>query len=276
VIAATGKETEVKKPRPEDQEWYFFKAGSDAGLKAGPFSWERLVAHAQNGTLERADVVWDPNSGWKKAEQVPGLFPAATSPWVTGSASDTPPLSPPPETPGRSRVYWLAALATLVIIGGALGAYFGLARDDGTATTTTTITIAVTTTRQAATTVSEPTTVAEPTTVTETTTVSGTPVRYLDEKDSGHELVAHVGDRLRVEFKPRVSAKVKAVSWFFLPEGTNIVQKTGSDSEIVDGGIVSTWVELQAVAAGRVTVRAKYEYPDGTIIAMWVVYLFIQ
>ena len=151
----------MKKPRPEDQEWFFFKAGSDAGLKAGPFSWERLVSQAQNGTLARADVVWDPNSGWKKAEQVPGLFPEAATPWVTGSPVDTPPLGPPPETPGRSRIYWLAALATLVIIGGALGAYFGLAQDDGTATTTTTKTIAVTTTQQAATTVTETTTVTD-------------------------------------------------------------------------------------------------------------------
>ena len=72
---------------------------------------------------------------------------------------------------------------------------------------------------------------------------------------------------------PGQGAKVQAVSWDFIP---GVVNKTGSDSVVVAGGIVSTWAEFQAVAAGQVTVRATYEYRDGTITAMWVVYLFVE
>jgi hypothetical protein len=247
------------RPRPEDQEWYFFKAGSDAGLKAGPFSWERLLVQARNGSLEPADVVWDPNSGWKTATQVPGLFPAKASSGVAGPLVDTPPLGPPPSTRGRSRLYWLSALVALVIVGGGLGAYFGLRNDGGDATATTT-TIPVTTTQQASTT-------------TEATAVSQSPVTYLGNKDDGHEVRLHVGDRVRVDLQPRADDRIKSLRWDYSP---GVVREIGSDSVVADAILASSWLELQAVVAGKVTVKAEYEFPDGIIRVNWVVYIRVE
>jgi hypothetical protein len=252
--------------KPEAQEWFFFKAGSDAGLKAGPFSWERLLAQAQGGALEPTDVVWDPNSGWKTAAQVPGLFPSVAAPGVTGTFPDTPAKIPFAANRGRSRLYLLSALVALVIVGGGLGAYFGLAGDGGDV-------VATTSTIPGATTIPVTTTGSTGTSVTVTTSVGGTPLLYLAKKDTGHEEVLHVGDRVRIDLKPWKGDKIKSVEWDYR---LGAVREVDSGSETAGSAVVASWLELEAVVAGPATVRAVYHYPDGTARATWVVYLFVE
>jgi hypothetical protein len=257
VLVAVGKENRVRE-KPEAQEWFFFKAGSDAGLKAGPFSWERLLVQAQRGILELTDVVWDPNSGWKTADKVPGLFPEVVSPGVPSSFPETPLSKEPGKSRRRARVYWLSALAALVIVGGALGAYFGLTRDGGPGTVTT-VTVAATQSTD--------------TTVTASTVVGGAAVTRLDRRYSGHEVSLHVGDRVRIDLEPWPGDKIKSVLWKYQGVG---IQETDSGSEVVDDAVVTSWLELQAVTAGDVTVRAQYEYLDGRVRTTWVVYLLVE
>jgi hypothetical protein len=273
VQTTTGKETGVI-ARPEAQEWFFFKAGSDAGLKAGPFSWERLVAQAQSGILEPTDVVWDPNSGWKTAAKVPGLFPAVPIPGMVAAYPDTPALESSSAGSRRSRVYWLSGLAVLVIVGGGLGSYFGLAHDGGGVAATTTTSAVTTTVSGVTTTVSAVTTTqSTATTVTQTTVAAGAPVVRLGKADFGHPVRLKVGDHVRIDLQPWIGDKVKSVVWDYRP---GIVQQTGSGSDKAGSAIVATWIELEAVAAGPVTVRAEYQYPNGTARAIWVIYLFVE
>jgi hypothetical protein len=264
-VSATGKEIRVRASR-EAPEWYFFKAGSHAAEKTGPFSWERLRLQAQEGALEPADVVWDPGTGWRTAAQIPGLFPAVASPGVAGTYPDTPPPGPSAITRGRSWLPWLAALVALVIVGGGLGTYFGFLRDSDKATASyqTTTTVAATTT-----TIPVTTAQSTATTVTETTTVSEPRALNLDESDNGREVALHVGDRVRIELKPNVNHRVRSVAWDFEPI---VVQERDSGSEKAGDRVVGCWLELEAAVAGLVTVRAQYEYKFGTVKTTWVVY----
>jgi hypothetical protein len=257
---------DVVRGKTEDQEWYFFKADSDAGLKAGPFSWERLLAQAQSGTLEPTDVVWDPNSGWKTAAKVPGLFPSVSAPVVMGTFSDTPAKIPFAASRRHRRLYWLSALAALIIVGGGLGAYFGLTRAGGDE-------IAITTTIQITPTTTLFTTASTAPTSTETTTAGGAPLKYLGKKDTGHEVTLQVGDRVRIDLEPWVGDKVKSVRWDYR---SGVVRKTDSGSQMAGKTVLASWLELQAAVAGPATVRAVYDYPDGTSRATWVVYLFVE
>jgi hypothetical protein len=273
MLVPTGKETSVRS-RPDAQEWYFFKAGSDAGLKAGPFSWERLLKQADSGTLEPTDVVWDPNSGWKTGAQVPGLFPSVPPPVMEGTFSDILPLEPAPGGRGRSRIYWVSALVALVMVGGGLGAYFGFAGRDGdglVATTTTEVATTQSTTQS--TTQTSTTNVTSTTMVTSTSVAGGSPARYLGKSDFGDVVTLRVGDRVRIDLQPWVGDKVKSVEWDYR---RSLAQEIDSGTQMVDGAVVASWVELQAVAAGRVTVRANYHYPNGSSKAIWVVYLLVK
>ncbi len=260
------------KEKPEAQEWYFFKAGSDAGFKAGPFSWDRLLSQAQGGTLEPTDVVWDPNSGWKTAAQVPGLFPASTAPTMASTHLDTQPPYESGTAHRGSRVYWLTALAALVVVGVGLGAYFGFFHDNADEPVATTVVAPVTTAQSPGTTLSTATTLATATTVTPTSTVGVTPVAYLDRGDSHTQIVLHVGERVRVDLQPWLGDNVKTVRWTYLP---GVVRETDSGSQLVGSAVSACWLELEAVATGRATVRAVYVYPNGTSSSKWVAYLIV-
>jgi hypothetical protein len=121
--------------REKAPEWYFLKAGSRTGQQAGPFSWEQLRSLAQAGTLEPADLVWNPQlSQWQLAAQAPDLFPALVSPGVPPTYPGPPPPGPSATTRGRSWLPWLAPIVALIIVGGGLGVYYGFLRDGGQST----------------------------------------------------------------------------------------------------------------------------------------------
>ena len=65
-------------------QWYY----AVNGQQQGPVEWDALVALASDGTLKRADLVWNSTMGsqWAKASTVPGLFGGAAP-----AASDAPP-----------------------------------------------------------------------------------------------------------------------------------------------------------------------------------------
>lgn len=260
--------------RPEPQDWYFFKAGSDAGLKAGPFSWERLVEQVQTGVLEPNDVVWDPGSGWKKAVQVPGLFPDIAPDKLAGTFSSPLPLEAPTQGRGRSRLYWVSGLVALVVIGVGLGVYFGFFYGAGDDTDATTPGTAVqSTTTLSGTSLGSTTTSGSVTTTTASDGGADSPyVVYLDKEDFGRELRVRVGDHVRIDLKPYVGDRVNLVTWRFTPL---VVREVDSGSEVISDVVVSAWLELEAVVAGPVTVRAEYHYPSGPLQTTWVAYLIV-
>lgn len=263
--------------KPESSEWYYFKAGSNADMKAGPLSWERLCSQARDGVLEQDDVVWDPGFGWRIATQVPGLFPAVTSAKVVSLHPQTHPEKLPVERPPKVRRRhwrtWLAGSVALVIVAAVLGVYFGLIRDTddstaaggGTATTlpgpATTLAAPVTTTAPA------PTTTALP-----PTTVIAPVIRALGASDNGDEIRVKVGDRVRIELEPRVRNGVRSVEWEFLPI---VVRELDSGIEKTGDRVVRCWLELEALTAGPVTVRARYGYEKLTSVP-WVCYLTVR
>jgi hypothetical protein len=265
-------------------EWYCAKPGASAGQQAGPFSWEQVRSLAQAGTLEPADLVWNPQlSQWQLAAQIPDLFPAVASPGVPGTYPGPPPSGRSATTRGRSWLPWLAPLLTaLIIVGGGLGAYFGFLRDSGESTSShqTTTTLAATTTSVAMTTTSEAATTTIPvttaqstaTTVTETTAVSEPPALNLDNGDNGREVVLHVGERMRIDLTPKAVDRVQSVKWNYEPI---VVQEKDSGADKANDAVVGAWLEVEAVVAGPATVRAAYEYPGGTVKTVWVVYVTV-
>jgi hypothetical protein len=268
--------------KAEPSEWYFFKAGSHAGMKAGPLSWERLCGQAQEGDLEPEDVVWDPGYGWRIAAQVPGLFAeevlsGAADTGITDGAQDTPHSEPSTGARGRSWLLWLAAVIPVVLVGVALGVYFGLFHDSGSAaavdrTSTTTTTVAATTSIAVSTTQPIVTSQSTVTTMTDVTTVSASSLLFLGQSDNGREVRLRVGDRVRIELEPNAGTLVRSVRWDFLPI---VVEETDSGSEMAGDRVVNCWIELQATVAGPVTIRVQYEYRFGTISTPWVCYLVV-
>jgi hypothetical protein len=109
--------------------------------------------------------------------------------------------------------------------------------------------------------------------VTESSISSGSSVRTLGENDSGHEVVLRVGDRVRIELQPYVNDRVKSVKWNYEPI---VVRETDSGTDVVSDIVVECWLELEAVIAGPVTVRAEYEYPYGTQQTVWVAYFIVR
>jgi len=277
--------------RPETQEWYFFKADSDAGLKAGPFSWDGLLRQAEQGTLEPTDVVWDPTSGWQTAAKVSGLFSAAESAPVPNGGPEKMPPPPYENGGGRRRFpYWIAAAVALLVVAVGLGVYFGIFYDrDGEVVTTdssstTQSTVLSTTTSSAippSTTESSVVSTTSSTSTSTTTTVneegSGdeAPAVLLGKAESGHEVFLQPGERVRVELKPYVGDRVKEVRWTYSPSDPESVTEVDSGVDTISDIVVECWLELEAVTPGPVTVRAQYVYPNGTSRATWVIYLFV-
>jgi hypothetical protein len=107
-----------------DSGWYYSKQGGPPGQHVGPISWEQLVSYARSGFLTPNDLVWSPQmAGFQPAAQIPGLFPAPVSPAYGYPAS----FGYAPAEPRRSRLlYWLIPLIAVIVIGGGLGAYFGI------------------------------------------------------------------------------------------------------------------------------------------------------
>jgi N-acetylneuraminic acid mutarotase len=169
-------------------DWYYSKTGAPGGQQSGPFSWDQLCQLARSGALAPADLVWNPSlPTWTPAVQIPGLLPAApfsaapaaySAPVQPGAAYQPYPGQPAAYPTGRSRSWlaWVIPLVAVVLVGAALGLYFGLRGDGdgdngvaGTATgrTTTTEGAEDTTTEVVSTTTeAETTTTAEATTTT--------------------------------------------------------------------------------------------------------------
>lgn len=92
--------------------WYCTRSGS----QMGPLTWQELYALGAAGTLSRSDLVWHEGyPQWTPAADIPGLLPAPSP----RAARDRSALLP-----------WLIPLVALVIVGGGLGTYFGLLRDN--------------------------------------------------------------------------------------------------------------------------------------------------
>ena len=176
---------------------------------------------------------------------------------------------------GRVRIYWIAAvLVVLVVAGGALGLYYGLVNDhdhasDGVATSST-----VSTTAQVSTATSAPTSISTTSTTTNTT-ASTRPLRHLGRHDFGRAVHLRVGEAVRIELQPGAGGKVDAVGWRYTPSTQVVVRQADSGAEVVGGVVKEAWLELEAATAGAVTVRGEYRYPDGSIVATWVVYLIV-
>lgn len=168
---------------------------------------------------------------------------------------------------GRARMYWIAALIVLVVAGGALGVYYGLANNSGdtsngsgTASTATQVSTA---------------TSASTSSSTTSTTVSAKPVTLLERRDFGHDVHVRVGETVRIELQPWAGYKVAAVTWRYTPSTQVVMREADSGAQVVGGVVEQAWLELEAVAAGTVTVRGEYRSPHGPIVTAWVVYLVV-
>jgi hypothetical protein len=120
-------------------------------------------------------------------------------------------------------------------------------------------------------------TTATTTATTQTTTstdAGGAPIVYLGERDSGHQVWLHIGDRVRIDLRDLATSGVTAVSWDY--KAGALVNVTGSGSDVANGVVRSTWLELQAAAVGKATVRAVYSFPGGASRVNWVIYLSIE
>jgi hypothetical protein len=104
------------------------------------------------------------------------------------------------------------------------------------------------------------------------TSTAGEPDFYLDKDDFGHEVRLQVGERVRIDLTVRPNEKVVSVEWRYEPI---IVRQIDSGTTEVDGVVTKCWLELEAVAAGHVTVRTIYERSDDTTKAAWVIYLAV-
>ena len=90
--------------------------------------------------------------------------------------------------------------------------------------------------------------------------------------DDGRGVPLQVGDRVRVDLATTVSQKLVSVDWMY---EALIVEEKDSGSRKVSGFVTESWLELEALAAGRVTIRAAYESEAGTTRVLWVCYLEI-
>jgi N-acetylneuraminic acid mutarotase len=151
-------------PESMTSGWYYLKLGAPPGQHTGPLSWEDLYALAQSGTLTPADPVWNPQlPQWLPASQFPGLFPAATlaaapSPYPAAAQPNAQgpapqPVAAPQPYPTQPRAVYqpypgqptgyvprsrrsrllkvLVPVIALVLVGAALGIYFGVTRHAG-------------------------------------------------------------------------------------------------------------------------------------------------
>ncbi|MCL5735136.1 MAG: DUF4339 domain-containing protein [Actinobacteria bacterium] len=134
-----------------DSGWYFWKQGSPADQRSGPFTWQQLFSYAQSGAITPTDLVWHEQLvDWRPAGQVAGLFAVPASPPVAATLAPPPMTSSSAPTPSpqayaaapaygaspqyvatqpgqkRSRLWWiLGPVIAVIIIGGGLGAFFG-------------------------------------------------------------------------------------------------------------------------------------------------------
>lgn len=103
-----------------------------------------------------------------------------------------------------------------------------------------------------------------------TATADEPPDVLLTEDDFGREVRLHVGERVRVDLPAKSAEKVVAVEWKYEPV---IVQQTDIGTTEASGFVTACWLELEAIAEGRVTVRTVYERSNGTTRTLWVIYL---
>jgi N-acetylneuraminic acid mutarotase len=150
--------------------WYYSKQGAPPGRQTGPLTWEQLYGLARSGALTPADLVWNQAlPRWLPAGQIGGLFPGPAG----YGAAPGPAYRQGGYPPGGRRnswLYWVIPLVALILVGGGLGAYFGLRDGDGDGGSTTTIKSTTTTS------VAGSTTTASSTTTTTTASTSTTVV----------------------------------------------------------------------------------------------------
>lgn len=120
--------------------WYYLKYGASPNQQSGPLTWEELYALGSSGLLQPADLVWHPTMPqWEPAGSIPGLFPYAVQPVVQPAPQEfyayPPPAGAPPKRSSKPLPV-LIPIVTLVLVGAALGIYFGAfynKGDDGSA-----------------------------------------------------------------------------------------------------------------------------------------------
>lgn len=118
--------------------WFYARRGGPPGQQVGPLSWQDLVSYARGGAFGPDDVVWHERLGaWQPASQVQGLFaaPAPTPPPAAvpgGEPAYAPPAYAAPAgyaaaSPVKKSklLYWLLPLIAVIVVGVALGVYFG-------------------------------------------------------------------------------------------------------------------------------------------------------
>ncbi len=162
------------------------------------------------------------------------------------------------------RLAVVLVLSVVVLIGTGCG---------GSASTTLATTAAGEPAAEAPTVSSDSTTLPVESTDVEVTTTAEAPDILLGAADSHDDLKVKVGERVRIVLKPYVNDSVKAVKWDYVPI---VVREVDSGTRVIEGVVVEAWLEVEAVVAGPVTVRALYEYSHGSARATWVAYLIVS
>ncbi len=121
---------------PLSTGWHYVKSGAATNQQVGPLTWEQLHDLRSSGQLQPADLVWHPTMPqWLPAIQVTGLYPPAPPSPVYQQTPYPQAWQPPQQGYGgyppaaqkrASIAPWLIPLIALILVGGGLGAYFGV------------------------------------------------------------------------------------------------------------------------------------------------------
>jgi len=122
-----------------DAGWHVGRQDGTSEWKGGPYSWQQLVAFAQEGRLQSNDYVWhETMAEWAPAGTIAGLIPSAKAAGPAAAASVAP-FAPdastqaPLPSPVRKKRGWLVAVVALLVVlvvGGGVGAWVLLGNGD--------------------------------------------------------------------------------------------------------------------------------------------------
>jgi len=169
--------------------WYYAQREGSAAQQFGPVSWEALLSLARAGTLGPEDLVWHETfADWLPASQIAGLLPGVALPSAPRPYPAHVQAAPAPAAQSaaaygtsrsRSQFFWAIPLVLLILVGGGLGAYFGLRGDGGAGRVVGDQASA--TTRASATSTTAPTATSTTATTAPTTTETTLPVVSANE-----------------------------------------------------------------------------------------------